>query len=347
MKKKAFLSGSKAIAEGALYAGCRYYYSSPKPINNELVKYLSVRMPEVNGVFVQAENERIASGMLIGSSVAGARVMTSSITEGISAMEEGLSYLCGMELPCVIVNIMSGRFGLRSFEANQEGYSQAVRGASAIHKFIVLAPHNVQEAYDLTIKAFELADKYKSPVMILIDSDLALLQEGLEIDTELMTPDLLPEKDWKLSGSENRKAITYKSYQDDLSDKYSLLQSKFKQMEQEVLFEEFMTENAEELIVAFGSLAGAIKETILELNENGKKVGLIRPISLVPFPKNIVAEISNKYKKITVVESNSGLMFSDVLNNAKNKNNIFHINESDSVFGFRQILTKLREEFDI
>lgn len=346
MIKQAFLSGLQAISEGALYAGCRYYYSSPKPINNEMLKYLSVRMSEVNGVFTQAENERIASGMVIGSASAGARVMTSSITEGISAMEEGLSYLCGMELPCVIVNIMSGRFGLRSFDANQEGYSQAVRGGSA-HKFIVLAPHTVQEAYNLSIKAFDLADKYRSPVMILIDSDLALLQEAIEIKTDLMTPDMLPEKDWKLSGADNRNNITYKSYQTNLSEKYSFLQSKFKQMEQEILFDLFMTEDATDLIIAFGSLAGGIKDVILELREKNIKVGLLRPISLVPFPKNVISELSTKYKNIIVVESNSGLMFSDVLNSVKDKNNIYHLNESDSVFGFREIISKLRENFKI
>jgi 2-oxoglutarate ferredoxin oxidoreductase subunit alpha len=346
--KKVFLSGNKAIAEGAIYSGCRYYYSAPKPINNEIIKYMSTRMAEVNGIFIQADNEKHAIGLTLGSAVAGGRVLTSSITEGISAMEEGFSYLCGMELPCVIANIMSGRFGLRSFEATQAGYIQAVRGgASGGHKFLVLAPHNVQEVYDLTIKAFELADKYRNPVMLLLDSNLALMNEGLNIDKDLLHPDKLPIKNWKLDGAKNREANIYKSYNEDSSKKYQDLIIKFKELEKEVLYEEFMTEDAEEIIIAFGSVARIIKEGIIKSRIIGKKIGLFRPISLNPFPKNELLKLSEKVKKITVVELNSGLMYSDVINIVGNKVEVSLLGESENLLGFRKIIEAFEKSIDV
>jgi 2-oxoglutarate ferredoxin oxidoreductase subunit alpha len=346
MKKKLFLSGSKALAEGAIYAGCRYYYGTPKILNNEIVKYMANRMPEVNGIFIQAENERSAISMVLGSSIAGARVLTTTTTDGIAAMDEGFSYLCGMELPCVIGNIMSGRFGLRNFEPTQSGYIQAVRGGAAgNYKFIVLAPHSVQEVYDLTVKAFELADKYRNPVMILIDSALFQVIESLETETELLHPDLLSDKPWKLSGAKDRDPIIYKGFHPDSSEIYKNIFAKFKEIERETSAEQFMTEDAEEIVVAFGLMAKVIKGDIIRARQNGKKIGLFRPVSLSPFPREQLREAAAKAKKIKVVEANTGSMYLDIVNIVdKKKLVVSFLGESESLIGFRNIIREFERE---
>ncbi len=345
MKKKIFLSGSKALAEGAIFSGCRYYYGAPKIINSEILKYMANRLPEVNGVFVQAENERSAIGMLLGSAIAGARVLTTSTTEGISFMEGGFSYLCGMELPCVIGNIMTGRFGLKNFEPTQAGYTQAVRGeGTGNFKFIVLAPHSVQEVYELTTKAFELADKYRNPVMILLDSALAQLIDELEIETELLHPDLMDKKSWKLDGANGRNPNIFKGYYQDESPKYNNIFSKFKLLESETMAEEFMVKDADEIIVAFGLMARVAKDIILKLRAKGKKIGLFRPISLSPFPKEQLKKCLKKSKKVKVIEANSGSMYLDVVNILEKDNiSVSFLGESETLIGFRNIINQLEE----
>jgi 2-oxoglutarate ferredoxin oxidoreductase subunit alpha len=346
MKKKMFLSGSKAMAEGAIYAGCRYYYGTPKILNNEIVRYMANRMPEVNGIFVQSENERSAISMVLGSSIAGARVLTTTTTEGIAAMDEGFSYLCGMQLPCVIGNIMSGRFGLRNFEPTQAGYIQAVRGGAAgNYKFIVLAPHTVQEVYDLTIQAFELADKYRNPVMLLIDSALVQATEGLEIETELLHPDLLSEKPWKLSGAKDRAPVIYKGFHPDNSEIYKNIFAKFKEMESETSAEQFMLEDAEEVVVAFGLIAKIVKGEIIKARQNGRKIGLFRPISLSPFPKEQLREATKNARSIKVIEANTGSMYLDIVNIIdKEKIAVSFLGESESLIGFRNIIREFERE---
>ncbi|MFN8577376.1 MAG: 3-methyl-2-oxobutanoate dehydrogenase subunit beta [Candidatus Sericytochromatia bacterium] len=260
--KKTFLNGSKAVVEGSIYSGCRYYYGATRPFNKDILNYSSYRFSEVNGIFTQTENERAAIGMVIGSSISGARVLTSSTTEGIFALDEGFSYLCGMEISCVITNIMSGKLGLRNYEPTQSGYGQAVRGGtSGDYKFIVLAPSTVQETYDLTIKAFDLSDKYRNPVMLLLDSALSQNYQNIDINENLLSPDYFENKNWKLDGAENREHRTYKVYHDN-DYKYKKFSDKFKMIENEVIFEEFMTEDAEHLYIAFG-LSELVKRILL------------------------------------------------------------------------------------
>lgn len=342
MKKK-FLNGSKAVVEGAIYSGCRYYYGAARPFNRDILNYSSSRFSEVNGVFTQAESDRAALGMVIGSAVAGARVLTSSTTEGISAMEEGFAYLCGMEIPCVITNIMSGKLGFRNYEPTQSGYGQAVRsGTSSDYKFIVLAPSTVQEVYDLTTKAFELADNYRNPVMILMDSALAQNTQNIEIHSSLLSPDNIENKTWKLSGAENRQPNIYKLYNDN-EYIYKKFSEKFKDIKSEVIYEEFMTEDAEHLYISFGLLSEIVKENIIKQREKGIKSGLFRPISLSPFPKEQLLKISQKVKNITVVESNSGLMLYDVLNSVEDKNKVKFCGDYELSSGFRKISLNLEK----
>ena len=341
--KKFFTDGSKALIEGAVYAGCRYYYGSPRALNKHILNHASYRFPEVNGFFTQTESERSAIGMLIGSAMSGARVLTSSTTEGIAAMEEGFSYLCGMEVPCVIANIMSGKMGFRNFEPTQSGYGQAVRGGtSGDYKFIVLAPSSVQDVYDVTVKAFALTEKYLNPVMILMDSALVQNYQNIQINTELLSPNNFQKKGWILSGAENREPNIYKLYSDSDS-KFKKFSEKFKSIENESMFESFMTEDAEHIYIAFGMIAEIVRENVLKQREKGIKTGLFRPITLSPFPKTELFNLSEKVQKITVVESNSGLMLYDILNIVEDKKKVSFIGDSYLASGFRQISLELEK----
>lgn len=344
MTKNTFLNGSRAIVEGAIYSGCRYYYGATRPFNKDILNYSSYRFPEVNGVFTQTESERSAIGMVIGSAISGARVLTSSTTEGIFALDDGFSYLCGMELPCVIANIMSGKLGLRNYEPTQAGYSQAVRSGMSAgdYSFIVLAPSTVQETYDLTIKAFELADKYRNPVMLLLDSALSQNNQNLQIHSQLLSPDYVEKKDWKLDGASSREPRKYKVYHDD-DYKYKKFSDKFKMLESETLYEEFMTEDAEHIYIAFGLLAEIVKENVIKQREKGIKTGLFRPISLLPFPKERLNELSKRVQKITVIESNSGLMLYDILNIVEDKNKVKFFGDFETNSSFRKISSQLEK----
>ncbi|MEK7433606.1 MAG: 3-methyl-2-oxobutanoate dehydrogenase subunit beta [Cyanobacteriota bacterium] len=348
MKKKVFFNGSKAVAEGSIYAGCRYYYSTPKPINNEIIEYMSYRMPEVNGVFVQSENEKSVIGMVIGSSVAGQRVMTSSTTEGISSMLEGINYMSAMELPSVVISIMYGRNGIINYEQGQYGYADFIKSSSHINnKFIVFAPYSAQSAYDLTIKASELADKYRNPVVILLDVYLAVKGECIEIFQELLHPDSIDEKDWKLNGAKNREPLIYKNFYGEDLTKYKAIMKKIKLMETEEIYEEFHTEDAEELVVAFGSFSENIKGYINELREKGRKIGLFVPVSLSPFPRNRLIELAEKVKKITVTEVNTGFMYSDIINIVRYKTELDFIGETEDIVGFREVLKEFAKRYEI
>ncbi len=341
--KNVFLDGGKAIVEGSVYAGCRYCYGVPRALNKNILNHSSYRFPEVNGFFTQVESERSAIGMVIGSAMSGARVLTSSVTDGIGAMEEGFPYLCGMEIPCVIANIMSGKMGLRNFEATQSGYGQAVRGGtSGDYKFIVLAPSSVQDTYDLTIKAFQLTEKYRNPVMILIDSAVIQNYQNISINETLLSPDNFIKKDWTVSGAENRNPNIYKLYHDN-DYKFKTFADKFKSMENEAITENFMTDDAEHIYIAFGMIAEIVKENVIKQREKGIKSGLFRPITLSPFPKKQLLELSEKISKITVVESNSGLMLYDILNIIDDKNKVSFIGDSYLSSGFKHISLELEK----
>src|SRR3990167_5160429 len=260
---KQLLTGNEAAAEAAIQAGCRYYYGYPITPQNELINYMSIRMPEVGGAFIQAESEIAAISMVHGSAAAGGRAMTSSSSPGISLKQEGISYLAGSELPCVIVNIQRGGPGLGDIAPSQADYFQAVKGGGhGDYHTIVLAPSSVQEMADLVFDAFDLADCYRNPVMILGDAQLGQMMEPVVFNKEYKPP--LSRKDWALTGADGRKRNIVKSFypvKGELEEFNAKLQKKYRQIKaEEVRYEEINIENADIVIVAYGTCARICKE---------------------------------------------------------------------------------------
>lgn len=295
-------------------AGCRYFFGYPITPQSELPHYMVKRLAEVGGVFLQAESEIGAVYMSFGAAGAGARVMTSSSSPGISLKQEGISYLCGAELPVVIVNIMRGGPGLGNIQPTQADYFQATKGGGhGDYNLLVLAPASVQEIVDLTKDAFDLADQYRNPVMILGDGVLGQMMEPVEIRDVKVNP---PEKPWATTGAKGRKPnlITSLYIVAESCEEHNLgLQAKFKQMAKDnVRYEDYRTDDAEILVVAYGTSARIAKGAIDRAREQGIKVGLVRPISLWPFPSDHLAEAAQKVKLILVVEMSAGQMIEDV-----------------------------------
>lgn len=310
------MKGNEACAEAAIQAGCRFYAGYPITPQNEIPEYMSWRMPEVGGVFIQAESELAAINMVYGASAAGARAMTSSSSPGISLKQEGISYLVGAELPAVIVNMQRGGPGLGNISGSQADYFQAVKGGGhGDYRLLVLAPYSVQELWDLTMLAFDKADEYRNPVMILGDGVIGQMMEPL-YQKPYTPPDNLPPKTWAVTGAKGRKPNVIKSLymgEGELEKRNYILQSKYKRMkEKEVRFEEFMTEDADIVLVAFGIAARVCLSATRELRRSGIKAGLLRPITLWPFPEERLKELSKNIKRFLVVELNAGQMLEDV-----------------------------------
>lgn len=316
MADKILMKGNEAIAEAGIKAGCRFFFGYPITPQNELPAYMARRLPMEDGVFLQAESEVAAINMVYGAAGAGARVMTSSSSPGISLKQEGISYMAGSELPGVIVNIIRGGPGLGGIQPAQSDYLQATKGGGhGDYRLLVLAPQSVQEAVDLTMEAFDLADKYRNPVMILGDGMIGQMMEPVEFPGET-SPDELPKKEWATVGNEGRKAniINSLSLQAEKLEELNLrLQKKYKQMqEEEVRVETTKTEDAEYVIVAFGSMARIALSAVERAREEGVKVGLIRPISLFPYPDKVVGKVAEQAKFMLTVEMNCGQMLEDV-----------------------------------
>lgn len=314
MERK-FMTGNEAIAEAAVQAGCRYFFGYPITPQNEIPEYMSKRLPEVGGVYLQAESEVAAINMLFGASGAGARVMTSSSSPGISLMQEGISYIAAAQLPCVIVNIMRGGPGLGGIQPSQSDYFQATKGGGhGDYHMLVLAPHTVQEAVSLTIEAFDLADKYRNPVMLLGDGYLGQMMEPVEFK-KVKIPKL-PAKTWALTGAKGRpRKIIRTLYLDPVAlEKVNLeINRKIQEMvKNEVRVETYLTNDAEVVIAAYGIVARIAKTAIRVLREKGVKVGLVRPITVFPFPYETFEKIANKVKKFLVVEMSFGQMLEDI-----------------------------------
>ncbi|MCE5313282.1 MAG: 3-methyl-2-oxobutanoate dehydrogenase subunit VorB [Nitrospiraceae bacterium] len=312
--KKILIKGNEAVAEAAIQAGCRFYAGYPITPQNEIPEYMSWRMPDVGGTFIQAESEIAAINMVFGASACGARAMTSSSSPGISLKQEGISYLCGAELPAVIVNMQRGGPGLGNISASQADYFQAVKGGGhGDYRMIVFAPYNVQELWDMTMLAFDKADEYRTPVMILGDGILAQMMEPL-VQTPYSKPNL-PEKTWALTGCKDRQPNVIKSlYMGDgeLESRNKILQDKYTKIrEREVMFEEIMTDDADMVVVAYGIAARISYAAIKKLRADGKKVGLFRPKTLFPFPEKQINTLADS-KKFMVVELNAGQMVEDV-----------------------------------
>ena len=312
---KRFMTGNEAIAEAAIQAGCKHFFGYPITPQSEIPEYMSKRLPEVGGVYLQAESEVAAINMLFGAAGAGERVMTSSSSPGVSLMQEGISYLAGAELPCVIVNIMRGGPGLGGIQPSQSDYFQATKGGGhGDYHLLVLAPHTVQEAVSLTMESFDLADKYRNPVMILGDGYMGQMMEPVEF--EKRTQVSLPMKGWALTGAKGRPPNLIKSLYLDpeaLEEHNLKINGKVQEMiKEEVRVETYLVEDAEVIIVAFGTVARIAKTAIKGLRAKGVKVGMVRPITVFPFPYGTFEEIAEKVSKILVVEMNLGQMVEDV-----------------------------------
>ncbi|MFW5980831.1 MAG: 3-methyl-2-oxobutanoate dehydrogenase subunit VorB [Halanaerobiaceae bacterium] len=316
MGEKTLIKGNEAIAEAAVRAGCRYFFGYPITPQNEIPAYMSWRLPEVGGDFVQAESEVAASNMVYGAAGAGARVMTSSSSPGISLKAEGISYIAGAELPCLIVNMMRGGPGLGGINPSQSDYFQATKGmAHGNFHLLVMAPSSVQEAVDLTSEAFDLADKYRNPVMILGDGMIGQMMEPVEFP-EPIDVDELPEKKWATTGAKGRERNIINSlYLDDdvLEDLNWRLKAKYDRMQEEdVKYETYNIEDAEIILIAYGTTARITLSALEMARQNNIKVGMIRPITLFPFPKKIIFETAEKAEKVLTLELSTGQMVEDV-----------------------------------
>lgn len=319
---KVLMKGNEALAEAAVRAGCRYFFGYPITPQNEIPQYLAKRLPEVGGVFLQAESEIAAINMVYGAAGCGARVMTSSSSPGISLKQEGISYIAGAELPCVIVNMQRGGPGLGSIQPAQSDYFQAVKGGGhGDYKLLVLAPATIQETVDLMGKAFDLADEYRNPVMILGDGILGQMMEGVEFPAE-ETSVTLAGKSWATTGAKGRKPNVINSLFLDpieLEKHNHHLQRKYERMVKEVLWENYKTDDAELVLVGYGSSARIAKAAVDLARAQGIKAGLFRPITLFPFPKEALQEACKQANHVLTVEMSMGQLVEDVRYNLEFK----------------------------
>jgi len=316
--KKILMSGNEAMAEGAIQSGCLFYAGYPITPQSELTAYMAKYMPDSAGVFIQAESELAAINMVFGASAVGVRAMTSSSSPGISLKQEGISYLAGAELPAVIVNVMRGGPGLGNIAPSQSDYFQATKGGGhGDYHLIVIAPSSVKEAFSFMQIAFDLADKYRNPVMILGDGILGQMMEPVEIPNS--RPRIMSvKKPWALTGSRDREPNIIKSFymQEGELEKFNLvLQKKYSRIQKnEELCETLFLDDAEVAVVAYGSVARIVKSVIMKLRAGGKKVGLIRPITLWPFPAGVFERLKEKKKELVLfaIEMSYGQMVEDV-----------------------------------
>ncbi|MDP8263438.1 MAG: 3-methyl-2-oxobutanoate dehydrogenase subunit VorB [Candidatus Ancaeobacter aquaticus] len=314
-EKKKLMCGNEVFAEAAVQAGCKYYFGYPITPQNEISAYLSKRLPEVGGVFLQAESELASISMVHGAAAVGERVLTSSSSPGMSLMMEGISYLAGSELPAVIVNVMRGGPGLGNIGPAQSDYFQAVKGGGhGDYRCIVLAPHTVQEVAHLTFHAFDLADIYRMPVILLADGVLGQMMEPVSIEKE--KKNTLPDKTWSLTGCKNRNPNVVKSLylgEKVLYNHNCKLQDRYKKIEgSEVMCQTYNVSDAHLILVAYGISARLCKSAMNDLRKKGLKVGLIRPITLWPFPYALCEKYAGKNKVFLTVEMSFGQMIEDV-----------------------------------
>ncbi len=315
MADKVLMKGNEAIAEAAILAGCRHYFGYPITPQTEIAAYMAKRMPKIGGTFLQAESEIAAINMVYGVSSAGKRVMTSSSSPGISLKSEGISYLAGADLPALVVNCQRGGPGLGGIQPSQSDYFQATRGGGhGDYHMIVLAPASVQEMAQLTIRGFELADEYRMTTMILADGTIGQMMEPVSFDFEIKEA---PEKPWATTGTGMKRAhnVVNSLYLSpevleikniERFEKYDLI------AEKEALAEEYLTEDAEIVIAAFGIAARVAKNAVNAARAEGIKAGLIRPITLWPFPVRTFKKCLGTAKEIISVELSMGQMIEDV-----------------------------------
>lgn len=316
MAKKVLMKGNEAIAEAAIASGCLYFFGYPITPQTEISEYMAKRMPKVGGLCLQAESELSAINMTMGAAASGVRAMTSSSSPGISLKSEGISYIAGCDLPCLIVNVQRGGPGLGGIQPSQSDYYQATRGVGhGDLRLIVVAPSSVQEMASLTAEAFDLADTYRMPAMLLADGALGQMMEP--VDFSLFPKRTLPEKDWATNGhgGKRKKNIVNSLFIDpkELEDSVVARYKRYKEIEEkEVKYEEYMTDDADIVIVAYGITARIAKSAVNRLRNDGIKAGLLRPITLWPYPKKAIAELTDKAKAFISIEMSMGQMVDDV-----------------------------------
>lgn len=315
MTDKVLMKGNEAIAEAAILAGCRFYFGYPITPQTEVAAYMAKRMPKIGGVFLQAESEVAAINMVYGVSAVGKRVMTSSSSPGISLKSEGLSYLAGSDLPALVVNVQRGGPGLGGIQPSQSDYFQATKGGGhGDYKMIVLAPASVQEMASLTVKGFDLADKYRMTSMILADGTMGQMMEPVSLEKVEETS---YDKPWAVTGTKGERAHNIVNSLSLVPEELENLNfarfERYKKVEEnEVMYESFMMDDAEICVVAFGIAARVSKNAIVEARRKGIKVGLIRPITLWPFPKKVLLEAAEKVHSFISVELSMGQMIEDI-----------------------------------
>ncbi len=315
MADKVLMKGNEAIAEAAIIAGCRHYFGYPITPQTEIAAYMAKRMPKIGGCFLQAESEIAAINMVYGVASTGLRVMTSSSSPGISLKGEGLSYLAGADLPSLIINVQRGGPGLGGIQPSQSDYFQATKaGGHGDFRMLVLAPSSVQEMADLTVKGFELADKYRMTSMILADGTMGQMMEPVSLEYDIKP---MPEKPWATTGTKMEREhniVNSLFLQPDALEKSNLERfDRYKYIEEnEVMYEEYMMDDAEICIAAFGIAARVAKNAIVEARNKGIKVGMIRPITLWPFPTKVFEAAAEKAHTFISVELSMGQMLEDV-----------------------------------
>jgi pyruvate/2-oxoacid:ferredoxin oxidoreductase alpha subunit len=306
--------GNVAVVKAAIMAGCRAFYGYPITPASEIAEYAALLIPQAGGTFLQAESEVSAINMVYGAASAGQRVMTASSGPGMSLMQEGISYLAGAELPCVIVDVMRAGPGLGNLGAEQSDYFAMTKGGGhGCYRNIVLAPSSVQEMARLTTLAFELADKYRNPAVLLADGVVGQMMEPLDLEWEEA---VIPEKPWAVKGT----AETRKNFVSSILLTHDLmeahvrhLEDKYKECERnECRWETYRAEDAEVLMVGYGIVSRVLRSTVDMARQHGVKVGLFRPISLWPFPSQALAEAARAATKVMVVELSTGQMVEDV-----------------------------------
>ncbi|MEG1633353.1 MAG: 3-methyl-2-oxobutanoate dehydrogenase subunit VorB [Oscillospiraceae bacterium] len=353
------MKGSEAIAEAAIRVGCRYFFGYPITPQTEIPEYMSARMPEIGGCFLQAESEIGAINMIYGAAGTGVRCLTSSSSPGVSLKQEGISYIAASELPCIIMNVMRGGPGLGSIQAGQADYFQACKGGGhGDYHLVVFAPASVQEAIDLMGHAFDVAEKYRNPVMIAADGMICQMMEPVTLPEMADFKVDYQKKPWAANGhrasADHKRAVINSLYieMEDLDALNERLQARYRDIEQnEIMFESYNMENAEVVVTAFGTVARICKSAIDDLKEEGYNIGLLRPITLWPFPYAAVhdAAVMPGVKSVLDVELNAGQMLEDVklAVNGEQKIDFFghygsHMPTSEEI---REKLLSMRREF--
>lgn len=311
---KQLIKGNEAVVKGAILAGCRYFFGYPITPASEIAEAAAYYMPRVGGTFLQAESEVASINMVYGAASGGQRVMTASSSPGISLKQEGLSYAAGAELPLVVVNVNRGGPGLGNIAPEQGDYNQMVKGGGhGNYRLIVLAPNSAQEMCDLVMLAFDLADRYRNPAALLVDGFIGQMMEPVEFPPPVTE---LPTKSWALQvdDDDQHRLITSIELEPEILERHNQkLQTKYAEIERnEVRYEAYQVDDARVVVVAYGIVSRVAQSAVDLLREEGKKVGLLRPITLWPFPKQVLAELAERVERLLVIELSNGQMVEDV-----------------------------------